>query len=51
VRVAQGDCVIHAGRVVHGVLPVREGHRHALVMMFQYVPKTINQTRAKGRSM
>lgn len=35
VEYGQGDCVMHLGKQLHGVLPLASGHRHVLILMFE----------------
>jgi predicted 2-oxoglutarate/Fe(II)-dependent dioxygenase YbiX len=30
----QGECVMHLGKRMHGVLPITKGTRHTLILMF-----------------
>jgi hypothetical protein len=34
----QGDCVMHLGKQLHGVLPLASGNRHVLILMFEKKP-------------
>jgi len=31
----QGECIMHLGKRMHGVLPILSGTRHTLILMFQ----------------
>ena len=34
VRAARGECVMHLGKRLHGVLPIEAGRRYTLILMF-----------------